>query len=117
MHLADQYLEPITVSSDSQFIFSKKSLPSLHFAVAPLISGKEGIRSYTFDYSTQGVECYIRSFLGMLDDGAARLNLNLGTLYGISAIVLEKQIDGKFYFIGEITKPCSCSRFRLQKIK
>jgi hypothetical protein len=94
--LGNQYLEPITISADSLIILTKKSNPSLHYAVAPMISGKEGIRSYTFDYSRQGVECYIRSFLGALENNTARLLLNLGTLYGIDAIVLEKQKGGQY---------------------
>ncbi len=103
--LGNQYLEPITVSSDSLIILAKKSFPSFHYAVAPLISGKEGMRSYTFNYSTQGVECYIRSFLGLLDNDTARLFLNLGTLYGINAVVLEKQIGGQYIAIGKIQNP------------
>ncbi|MGL6267469.1 MAG: T9SS type A sorting domain-containing protein, partial [Chitinophagaceae bacterium] len=103
--LGDQYLEPITVLSDSQIILPKKSFPSIHYAVAPLISGKEGIKSFTIDYSSQGVSCYFRSFLGMFEDGAARLNLNMGTLYGITAIVLEKQIDGKFVLLEKLQNP------------
>jgi hypothetical protein len=103
--LDNQYLEPITVSADSQIVLSKKSHPSLHYAVAPLISGKEGMRSYTFDYSRQGVECYIRSFLGLLDNDSARLELILGTLYGIKAIVLEKQMNGQFAQLGKWQSP------------
>jgi Secretion system C-terminal sorting domain len=103
--LGDQYLEPITVSSDSLIILAKKSNPSLHYAVLPIISGKEGMRSYTFDYSTQGVACYIRSFLGLLDNDTARLYLSLGTLYGVNAIVLEKQIGGQYVTLAKILNP------------
>jgi hypothetical protein len=103
--LGNQYLEPIRVTADSQIVLSKKSNPSLYYAVATLISGKEGMRSYTFNYSTQGVECYIRSFLGLLDNDTARLLLSLGTLYGVDNIVLEKQVGGQFIAIEKIQDP------------
>jgi hypothetical protein len=106
--LGDQYLEPITVSSDSLIILAKKSNPSFHYAVAPIISGKEGMRSYTFDYTRQGVECYIRSFLGSMESkNVARLDLSLGTLYGIKSVVLEKQIGGRFVALKSIQNPSS----------
>jgi len=103
--LGNKYLEPIRVSSDSLIVLGKNANPSLHYAVAPLISGKEGMRSYTFDYSLQGVACYIRSFLGTLDNNAARLLLNLGTLYGVNAIVLEKQAGGQYVQLEKLQNP------------
>jgi hypothetical protein len=95
--LGNTYLESISVTSDSQVVISKYADPTVFYAVAPIISGKEGMRSYTFDYTRQGVECYIRSFLGLLEsNNVARLDLSLGTLYGIKSVVLEKQIGGRF---------------------
>ena len=94
--LGSRYLDTITVTADSLIVLNKTTYPSLHFAVAPLIDGKEGMRSFTFDYTQQGVECYIRSFLGKLDNNKAILTLSLGTLYGIDAIVLEKYAAGRY---------------------
>jgi hypothetical protein len=103
--LGNKYLEPITVTSDSLIVLAKKSNPSLYYAVAPIISGKEGMRSYTFDYSKQGVECYIRSFLGRLENDAARLELILGTLYGINAIVIEKRLGEQYVQLEKLQNP------------
>ena len=88
--LGNKYLESLTSTSDSFIVLSKNSSLSLHYAVAPIIGNMEGIKSYTFNYSTQGVECYIRSFLSLLNNDTARLDLLLGTLYKINKIVLEK---------------------------
>jgi Secretion system C-terminal sorting domain len=103
--LGNRYLDTITVTADSLIVLNKTSFPSLHYAVAPLIDGKEGMRSFTFDYTLQGVECYIRSFLGILDNNTAILSLSLGTLYGINAIVLEKFSGGRYLPFETINQP------------
>ncbi|MCW3110740.1 MAG: C-terminal target protein, partial [Segetibacter sp.] len=81
------------VTADSSIVLQKNLHPSLHYAVAPLIAGKEGVRSYTVNYTIQGVQCYIRSFLATLVNNTASLTLSLGSLYSINKIVLEK-LDG-----------------------
>lgn len=105
--LGSRYLDNITVTADSLIVLNKTAYPALHFAVAPLIGGKEGMRSFTFDYTQQGVECYIRSFLGILDNNTAKLTLSLGTLYGITTIVLEKFSAGRYMPYETINQPGS----------
>lgn len=94
LRLGDKYLEPLFITTDSFSVFAKNTNPSLHYAVAPIIGNSESVKSYTFNYTTQGVECYIRSFLTSLQNSSAQLLLSLGTLYNINRIVLEKH-DGK----------------------
>lgn len=103
--LGSHYLEPVAVTSDSIIILSKNTNPSLYYAVAPLIGNKEGVRSYTFNYSNQGVECYIRSFLGSLVNNTAHLDLSLGTLFNINKIILEKYDGNMFNSIQQVTNP------------
>jgi hypothetical protein len=91
--LGARYLEPLVVSADSFLVLRKASNPSLHYAAAPLIGNREGVKSYTINYTLQGVDCYIRSFLSALVNASAELTLSLGTLYNIKKIVLEK-FDG-----------------------
>src|SRR5207237_5560569 len=55
---------------------------------------------------TQGVECYIRSFLASLNNNTAQLQLALGTLYNINKIVLEKLSTTGFKQIQQ-TQPSS----------
>ena len=88
--LGNKYLEPLTVTADSFIILEKAVHPSLHYAVAPIIGNKQGVRSYTINYTIQGVECYIRSFVALLVNSSAQLTLSLGTLYNVNKIVLEK---------------------------
>jgi len=90
--LGDQWLEPFMVVKDSFLVFSR-SHPSLYYAVAPILPfGATGIKSYTINYTTQGVDCYWKSFTAdRQGDRAALLNLELGTLYQVKNLSFEKQ--------------------------
>jgi hypothetical protein len=86
-------------------LLAKATNPSLHYAVAPIIGNKEGVKSYTFNYTTQGVECYFRSFLAFLVGNSAQLSISLGTLYNINKIVLEKFNGNEYAAIQQIVNP------------
>lgn len=88
--LGDLYLEPLFVTNDSFMVLTKAASPSVHYAVAPVIAGREGVKSYTVNYTNQGVQCYFRSFLASLNNNAADLRLEFGSLYNVKRIVLEK---------------------------
>ena len=105
--LGSKYLEPIIVTADSFMILSKNASPSLHYAVAPIIGSKEGVKSYTINYTTQGVECYFRSFLALLVGNSAQLTVSLGTLYNINKIVLEKFNGTEYVVLQQIANPSS----------
>jgi hypothetical protein len=105
--LGDKYLEPIALTTDSFLLLAKTTNPSLHYAVAPIIGNKEGVKSYTFNYTTQGVECYFRSFLALLVNKSAQLTVSLGTLYNINKIVLEKFNGTEYVALQQIVNPSS----------
>ena len=88
--LGNKYLEPLTITADSFLILAKATNASLHYAVAPIIASKEGVKSYTFNYTVQGVQCYIRSFLAFLVGNTTQLTLSLGSLYNVNKVVFEK---------------------------
>jgi hypothetical protein len=105
--LGSKYLEPIRVTSDSFMILAKAANPSLHYAVAPIMENKDGVKSYTINYTTQGVECYFRSFLALLVGNSAQLTVSLGTLYNINKIVLEKFSGADYVPLQQIANPTS----------
>ena len=105
--LGSKYLEPIGITPDSFMILAKASNSSLHYAVAPILGSKEGVKSYTINYTTQGVECYFRSFLAFLVGNAAQLTISLGTLYNINKIVLEKFNGTEYITLQQIVNPSS----------
>ncbi len=94
--MGERYLRPVALVPDTFFYVEKSASQLPYFAVAPIIAGKKGLNSYTFDYRLQGVACYIRSFFAILDGSAARLELALGTSFGLKALVLEKQTQAGF---------------------
>ncbi|MDB5277829.1 MAG: family serine peptidase [Ferruginibacter sp.] len=101
--LQDKTLQPVAITSDTQFVFNKINLSRHQFAVAPIIGGKEGVKSYTIDYTLQGVDCYINNFLAdMQPDQTATIQLVLGTDYLIKKIMFEKLVSGAFTGFKEI---------------
>ena len=89
-HLGDKYMEPLSLTADTAIVLYKQSNSSLYYAVAPLIGNKVGVRSYGYDYTTQGVACYIRTFFGELVNSSVKLDLALGTSYNVKTITWEK---------------------------
>ena len=105
--LGNKYLEELAVTADSFMLLAKTTNSPLHYAVAPIIGNKEGVKSYTFNYTTQGVECYTRSFLAFLVGNSAELTFSLGTLYNVNKIVFEKFNGVDFVTLQQITNPAS----------
>lgn len=92
LNAGEKYLQPIIhATADTFSVFKKDQQPALLYAIAPVIGGKTGQKSFTFDYTSQGTGCYIKSFLAFLQDAAAvSITAELGTLYQVKQIVLEK---------------------------
>ncbi|MGZ3957275.1 MAG: S8 family serine peptidase [Flavisolibacter sp.] len=95
--LGDKYLEPVLQLPDSFKVFQKSGFPSHYYAVAPLVGSKPGWRSFTLDYGTQGVGCYLRTFFAILQNGQqALLSAELGSLYGVKQVRFQ-QVSGSGY--------------------
>lgn len=97
--LSRQYLEKIAVTSDTFMVIDKQIFSNRYFAVSAITpNGKvAGIKSFAFNYATQGVGCYVKNLLAELpaNQSAIRLELQLGTNFGLAGIVFEKkQGDG-----------------------
>jgi hypothetical protein len=101
--MGSQYLQPITTTTDSFIVLGKAQHPSLFYAVAPIFQNKEAVKSYTINYTLQGVECYIRSFFATLVNNSAELDLELGSLFGINKLVLEKLVGSNFIPLQRLT--------------
>jgi hypothetical protein len=84
--LGQKYLQPAASTADTSIVLLKKQFSSFDYAVAPLLSFKAGLRSFTTDYTTQAAGCYINSFLAELQNNAAILTVQLGTLYNIASV-------------------------------
>ena len=93
--LHDKYLKAVNTVSDTSIMLAKATIPSTHFAVAPVFDNtQEGIKSQTINYTLQGTGCYIKNFLADLQaDNTVALNLNLGTNIRIKQVHFEKQTN------------------------
>ncbi|HJW17472.1 MAG TPA: S8 family serine peptidase [Flavisolibacter sp.] len=106
--LGSKYLEPLLFTSDTSVILHKANNPSLYYAVAPLVGNKPGFRSYTLNYTTQGVDCYLRTFYAyLIDNNHAYLSAELGSLYNVKAILFQQQSQTGFQTIHSILAPGS----------
>lgn len=95
--LGEKYLEPLTVTSDTQIVLGKPAHPALYYAVAPLLpQGLSGMRSLTFNYMEQGVDCYIKRFLADRAESSSRLSIELGTLYALRSLTVQKKGAGDY---------------------
>ena len=88
--LGNKYMEPLLITADTAVILAKQTNTSLHYAVSPFLNNKMGVRSYGYNYTTQGVGCYVRTFFGQLINNTAKLDLELGTDYNIKSITWQK---------------------------
>jgi hypothetical protein len=52
--LEQSSMAPLSITTDTAAIFNKAQHPSLYYSVAPVISGREGLRSYTVNYTAAG---------------------------------------------------------------
>ena len=103
--VGNKYLEQLAVTADSFMLLAKATNPSLHYAIAPIIGNKEGVKSYTFNYTVQGVECYIRAFLALRVGSSAELTISLGTLYNVNKIVFEKFTGTDYVTLHQVSNP------------
>lgn len=98
--LGPQYLEAFNQTADTIKVLQKATHPSLYYAVAPKVGNKAGLRSYTLNYTTQGVECYLRSFFALLqNNNQALLSAELGSLYNVAEINFQQLTNNGFQTI------------------
>lgn len=96
--LGPRYLELLAETTDTFFIQDAVGkAASQHYAVAPMIAGRVGPLCNTFDYTKQGVGCYLKAFyFNYKENGKAKFTASVGTLHGLASAVLERQFDSGF---------------------
>ncbi|HET9279133.1 MAG TPA: T9SS type A sorting domain-containing protein, partial [Flavitalea sp.] len=102
--LGDKYLEPLQSTIDTSIILKKVDNASTHYAVAANIQGKAGVKSYAFNYNTQGIGCYIKSFLvDLANANVGKILLALGTVYNVNKVAIEKLTRSGFVFFRPVS--------------
>jgi hypothetical protein len=105
--LGNKYMEAMQSITDTSIVLQKNSNSPLHFAIAPVISGREGVKSFGTNYTTQGVYCYFKSWYAEKINNTARLNLELGSVYNISKITVQKIVGKDTFTLQTINNPNS----------
>ena len=95
--LGNKYLDPFKVVPDTSIVLKKSINKVSHYAVAPIVQGKIGNKSYTIDYTTQGIGCYVKRFtVDLLNSSVGSIQLELGTRYEIFEVSIEKWLRDRF---------------------
>ena len=104
--LGNRYLQPAMQLADTSVLLSNVQYPSAYYSVAPIISNREGIRSNTLNYVSQSNGCYIKSFfLQAQTIQSATLRAEVGSLYNVTEVALEKFDGTRFVAIQTIANP------------
>jgi len=100
------YISAFAQTPDTAAFLSKAQHPSIYYAVAPIINGREGLRSNTLNYPAEGTACYIGGFfLDYQQDRAAFFSAELGTLFNVAQAVLERRTANGYTAIATIDHP------------
>jgi Subtilase family/Secretion system C-terminal sorting domain len=105
--LGSKYMEALQTITDTSIVLQKNSNSSLHYAVTPVIGGREGVKSFGTNYTTQGVQCYFKSWYADNINNTGRLNLELGSLYNITKITIQKIIGKDTFTLQIVNNPNS----------
>jgi len=104
--LGDKYLEEMQTLADTSIILNKLTDTARWYAIAPLLPyNKEGIKSFSFDYTQQGVECYIKNFTADLINNVAELNVTLSSYYNVVSVTVEKLTANGYQPLKILTLP------------
>ncbi|QHT65517.1 S8 family serine peptidase [Rhodocytophaga rosea] len=97
-------LKTIVVTSDTAIVLKKTQLTSPLFAIQSLLKeGGHGLRAHTFDYASLSSSCFLVSFgVETVRENGIDLLAELGTIYGIDRILVERQKNGIFETIHTI---------------
>ena len=107
--LGSKYMETLQTITDTSIVLQKNSNSSLYYSAAPVIGGREGVRSFGTDYTMQGVQCYFKSWYADKINNTGRLNLELGTVYNIAKITVQKIIGKDTITLQTVNVPASLS--------
>ncbi|MEB0248625.1 MULTISPECIES: S8 family peptidase [unclassified Mucilaginibacter] len=89
--IKDNLLQKLTTSTDTSIVIPADVQSSKYFAVSAQGDGFECVKSFTIDFTTQGVGCYIRTLLAEVKDNKTiGLSLQVGSTLNLKTITWEK---------------------------
>ncbi|MEJ7913962.1 MAG: S8 family serine peptidase, partial [Chitinophagaceae bacterium] len=90
-------MESLGRLNDTFSLQKKLAAPYQYFSVAPIVSGKPGMRSDALNLDGSGVDCYFKAFfLQTQTVQSATFYASVGTSYNIKNIRFQKFVQGKY---------------------
>jgi hypothetical protein len=111
--LGEKFMEPLLVTTDTSIVIMKEESPALYYAVEPILpGGRRAIRSAAVNYTSFGVGCYLISFFPeLVQADGIYLNTFLGTNYGVTLVIFERETPGGFEEMGRLNADDDFLRF------
>lgn len=107
-NIVDNVLSPVLTLTDTIAKIDISKIASKYFAVAANGVGFTGLKSYTIDYTQQGIACYVKNlFASVADDARIRVDLSIGVTLDLKNIIWEKQTGPNTFSVLQQTKPIS----------
>lgn len=95
--LGSRYFEPLQLVQDTLAVVKLLQGSSGIYSIAPVSGGKPGMRSYALNAPNTGVGCYEQGFFVQAqDERSILLQAQLGTLYGLRSVRVQKRAGTAF---------------------
>lgn len=105
--LGAQFLQQKGQTTALRVVLPRADFPDNQLAIAPKFQGLEGYRSRTLNHTSQGTGCYVKSLLAQQEDQSIRVLLEMGTIYELKKIKLQKWKGGVYTDIAVVENPDS----------
>lgn len=106
-NVVDNILSPVLILADTIVKLDASKINSKYFAVAANGTGFTGLKSYTIDYTQQGIACYVRNLSASVNEDKVKLDLSIGSTLDLKNIIWEKQTGPNTFSVLQQTKPIS----------
>ncbi|MDE3249970.1 MAG: S8 family peptidase [Bacteroidota bacterium] len=104
--LSRGYMQQALLTTDSFAIVPASAGAGKWWTVTPLFNRDAGLSAVGTDYSQQGIGCYISNFTADLYNGTAVIRGQLGSLFNVRSVVLEKAgNNGTFQQVKDFSQP------------
>ncbi|WP_343522198.1 S8 family serine peptidase [Pedobacter sp.] len=104
--ISDNILSPMLTLTDTIAKIDMSKISGKYFAVAANGEGFTGLKSYTIDYTQQGITCYVKNlFASVTDDARIKVDLSIGSTLDLKNIIWEKQTGPNTFSVLQQTKP------------
>jgi len=104
-NIVDNSLSPVLTLTDTIVKLDASKINSKYFAIAANGVDFTGLKSYTIDYTQQGIACYVKNLSASVSEDKVKLDLSIGSTLDLKNIIWEKQTGVNTYTVLQQTQP------------